>query len=157
MDNNNAQAQSVYESICSLCDDLEFVYERHDDELYITLTITGDDIPMRMGLFVRADRDLVRLLSPMPFKVSEDRRAELALAVAYANYGIIDGSFDYDIVDGAITFRMTASYIESILSKELFKYMLFVSSQTIDRYNDKFLMLSKGMITLEKFIESEKE
>ena len=33
--------------------------------------------------------------------------------------------------------------------------MIMVSAGTIDNYNDKFFMLSKGMITLQQFIEQE--
>ena len=31
--------------------------------------------------------------------------------------------------------------------------MLMVSAATIDGYNDKFLMLAKGTITIQKFLE----
>ena len=33
--------------------------------------------------------------------------------------------------------------------------MLMVSAATIDEYNDKFLMIAKGMISFEQFLESE--
>ncbi len=92
----------------------------------------------------------------MPFKVPEDKISEMAIAVAVANNGLRDGSFDFDVSDGKILFRMTACYIDSILGKELYRMMLIVSSNTIDRYNDKFLMLSKGIVSLEQFIESDK-
>jgi hypothetical protein len=68
-----------------------------------------------------------------------------------------DGSFDYDINDGEIRFRLTSSYRESILSKELFVYMIGVSIGTIDQYNDKFFMLSKGVMSIQQFIEQENQ
>lgn len=43
----------------------------------------------------------------------------------------------------------------TLLCKELFEYMLMVSAATIDEYNDKFLMIAKGMISFEQFLESE--
>lgn len=79
----------------------------------------------------------------------------MAMAVVVANYGFADGSFDYNISDGTILFRLTSSYRESTLSEELFEYMLLVSATTVDKYNDKFFMISKGMLTIQQFIESE--
>jgi hypothetical protein len=50
---------------------------------------------------------------------------------------------------------MTTSYIESLLGEAVFKYMLACAAQTIDAYNDRFFMLSKGMLSVEQFIEME--
>jgi hypothetical protein len=52
---------------------------------------------------------------------------------------------------------MTASFIDSQLGEEQFKYMLFVSAQTIDRYNDRFMALVKGTMTLQQFVDMDKE
>ena len=51
-------------------------------------------------------------------------------------------------------FRMTNSFMESKLGEEAFAYMLFCSCQVIDEYNDKFLMLAKGMVSIEQFLSS---
>lgn len=77
--------------------------------------------------------------------------------MAVANYGLVNGAFDYDISDGEICFRMSQSYRESILGAEVCNYMLLASMHTIDKYNDRFMMLSKGMIDLQKFVELENE
>lgn len=156
--NNEAKkqmGQNVYETICKMFDDEGYHYERHDDELVITCTVKGDDIPMDILFAVHDDRQIVRLISPMPFTVPEDKRIDIALAITVINDMLVDGSFDFDLSKGRITFRMTESYIESILGKELFEYMLMVSAHTIDEYNDKFLMIAKGMISFDQFLESE--
>ena len=151
-------AENVYNSICNMLNNINFRYDtgRREEDYVITCTVNGDDIPMKMLIIVRPEREIVSLLSPMPFMTPEDKRVEMAMAVSVANYGIIDGSFDYDLNDGEIRFRLTASYIESLLSEELFKYMLYVSANTVDRYNDRFMMLAKGNMTLEQFIEADK-
>ena len=151
-------AENVFNSICNMLNNINFKYEtsRREEDYVITCTVNGDDIPMRMLIIVRPDREIVSLLSPMPFMTPEDKRVEMAMAVAVANYGIIDGSFDYDLNDGEIRFRLTASYIESLLGEELFKYMLFVSANTVDRYNDRFMMLAKGAMTLDQFVEADR-
>ena len=69
----------------------------------------------------------------------EDKRFDIALATTVVNNRLVDGSFNFDMADGKVSFRLTASCIESILGKELFQYMLMVSANTIDAYNDRFL------------------
>lgn len=150
-------AQNVYLSICSMFEDMNFNCKRDDENLVIRSTVHGDDIPMDIIIVVSADTQTITFLSPMPFTIPEDKIPEAAMAAAYANNKLRNGSFDLDIFEGKISFRMTAYYMDSILGKEMFRLMLLISSNTIDRYNDKFLMLGKGMISLEQFIESDKK
>ncbi|MBQ8515797.1 MAG: YbjN domain-containing protein [Ruminococcus sp.] len=148
-------AQSTYATVCKMFDAQGWHYDRHDDDLVIHATMRGDDLPIEFLVIVDADRQLVSFISPMPFEVNEDKRMDMAIAVTVANYGLADGSFDYNLADGSIRFRMTSSFRESILGAELFEYMVFVACKTVDVYNDKFLMLAKGMMDIEKFIEME--
>ena len=94
-------------------------------------------------------------MSRFPFDIPEDKRVDAAIAVCVANYYLVDGSFDYDITEGTITFRLTSSYRESSLGEDLFEYMIMCSAATVDAYNDKFFMLAKGMMTVQQFIEQE--
>lgn len=150
------KATQVYESICSAMDAHEIKYTRHDDDLVITCGFAGDDLPMDFLFRVNADAEVVSLISPMSFKIAEDKRVDAALAVCIANYGLVNGAFDYDISDGEIRFRMVSSYRgETKLDGEVFFYMLLASNFTVDKYNDRFLMISKGMIDVQKFIEME--
>ena len=151
------QAKSVYDTICKSLDAKGWKYTEHPDDLVITCGARGEDLSMDILLRVNPRAQVVSLLSPMPFKVPEDKRVEAALAVCVANYGLINGSFDYDLSDGEIRFRLVSSYRESILSEALFNYMVLVSAGTIDDYNDKFLMVAKGMMSVEDFIKWEHE
>lgn len=146
--------QTVYDTICKMFDEKEYHYEKHEDDHVITCQVRGEDLPMDILFVVRDDRQIVQLLSPMPFTVPE-KRMDIALAITVINDRLVDGSFDFNLSNGRIAFRQTASYIESILGKELFEYMLMVSASTVDEYNDKFLMIAKGMISFEQFLQSE--
>lgn len=148
--------QTMYETICEMFDDRGFHYERRDEDHIINCTVNGEDIPMDIIFHVRDERQIVQLISPMPFRVPEEKRMDVALAILVINDLLIDGSFDYDVTTGRIAFRLTACYIDSILGKGLFDYMLGVSAATIDEYNDKFLMIGKGMLPVEDFIENER-
>lgn len=151
------QAQTVYETVCRALESRDWHFTRHDEDLKITCGARGDDLPMDLIIIVNPRAQVVSLYSPMPFNMSEDKRVEAALAVCIANYGFVNGTFDYDFSDGEIRFRIVSSFRESILSEEVFNYMLAVAVSTVDEYNDKFLMISKGVMSIEQFIEWEKE
>ena len=79
----------------------------------------------------------------------------MALAISQINNNLADGSLDYDMRDGSILFRLTISYIDSIIGEEALFYQLLVSFQTIDEYNDKLFLVSNGSISIEDFLSSE--
>ncbi|MBE6871542.1 MAG: hypothetical protein E7491_06260 [Ruminococcaceae bacterium] len=154
-ENEIKQAKAVYEKMCKALDSKGWKFKRFDEDLTISLGVRGDDLPMDLIMRVNTGAQVVSVFSPMGFKISEDKRVEAALAVCVANYGLVNGSFDYDINDGEIRFRATQSFRESITGDEVFEYLLAITNFTVDKYNDRFLMLSKGMIDLKKFIEME--
>ena len=148
-------AQSVYETACRALDARDWKYTRHDEDLVISCGARGEDLPMDLLIVVNPRAQVVSVISPMPFKISEDKRVDGALAVCVANYGFVDGTFGYDIRDGEIRFRIVSSFRESILSEELINYMIVLAASTVDDYNDKFLAVSSGIMSIEQFIEWE--
>ena len=147
------KAEEVYDTLCSMLDNIGWKYDKVEEKLMIKSGVKGEDLPIDFIVVVKPRNEVVQFISSMPFNMPEDKRVEGALAVCTANYGLVDGSFDYDLSDGQIVFRLTSSYRDSQLSEALFEYMIMVSASTIDKYNDRFFMLAKNMITLEKFME----
>lgn len=145
-------AKAAFQSLCEMLDENNWHYSKDEDELRISCNAQGDDLPMAIRIAVDADRQLILLFSPMPFTVSEDRRAALAVAVSAANYNMVDGNFDYDYLNGDIVFRMTSSFRDSLIGKDVFEYMLMLSCFTIDKYNDKFLMVAKTNMSNEEIL-----
>ena len=156
-DKQMKEARLVYETMCNALEEREWKFKKFDSDFTISLGVRGDDLPMDVVMMVRADAQVISLFSPLPFKIAEDKRVEAGLAVCVANYGLVNGSFDYDISDGEIRFRVCSSFRESLIGGELFNYMLHIAINTIDKYNDRFLMISKGIIDLQKFVEMENE
>ena len=148
-------AKNVYETACRALDNRDWKYQRHDEDLTLTFGAKGDDLPMDFVMIVNPKAQVISLISILPYKISEDKRVEASLAVNIANYGLINGSFDYDISDGEIRFRLCSSFRDSLIGQELINYMVMVSASTIDKYNDKFLMISKGVYSIEDFINWE--
>lgn len=149
------KAVEVYGTLCSMLDNIGWHYDKIEEKLMIKSGVKGDDLPIDFIVIVKPRNEVVQFISSMPFNMPEDKRVEGALAVCAANYGLVDGSFDYDLSDGQILFRLTSSYRDSLLSEALFEYMIMVSASTVDKYNDRFFMLAKGMIDVQKFLELE--
>lgn len=149
---NIRQAQAAYATLLEMLDEREWHYDRDDDNFTITCTAKGDDLPIDIRIQIDAERLLVNLYSQLPYTVPEDKRTDLSLAVSAVNYALVDGSFDYSVTGGNLLFRMTSSYRESLVGKDLFEYMLYIACHTVDDYNDKFLMMIKDKMTLQDLI-----
>ncbi len=152
---HSEKAVRVYEAFKAHLQAKDFHFDPHDDDLVITMTVHGEDLPQPTIIRVIDERDLVQILSPIPSSIPEDKRTDAAVAVAVANYGTLNGSFDYDMSDGEIRFRVTQSYIDCEVSDDLIRYLLGITFFTTDKYNDRFFMLGKGLLDLAKFIEME--
>lgn len=147
-------AKTTFETLCKALEHHDWHFKKDEENMTIECGAQGDDLPMEITIVVDPERMLIILMSHLPFVMSEDKRLDTAVAVSAVNFALVDGSFDYDIKSGHMIFRMSNSFRESLIGEDLFMYMILVSCHTIDEYNDKFLMLSKGIITLEQFIEN---
>ncbi len=131
------------------------IEERTEVRTHIRIHFTGEDIPMTLHIILRTDRQIISVLSVLPFKIHEAHRQDAAVAVAAANHGLIDGSFDLNLQTGEIRFRLTSCFIETVLSEALCSYLMYVSAETIDRYNDRFRDLNDGKLDLEGFLAAD--
>lgn len=145
-------AKQVYQTLCDAIERREWNFGKDEEKLLVHFGVNGDDIPMQFILIVDAERQLIRVMSPLPFKMSESKRIEGAIATCAASFGMADGSFDYDLSDGTIVFRMTASFRESLIGEGLFQYLISCSCAMVDKYNDQFLALDKGIMSITDFI-----
>ena len=147
------RAIEVYNTLKAALDAQHWHYDANDEALTISLGVNGEDIPMNFILVVDGERELVRMLSLLPFKAERERLLALAIATCQANYKLVDGCFVYNIEDGAILYRITSSFRGSIISIDLLRYMINMACHVVDEYNDRFLAISKGMLSLEDFLK----
>ena len=150
-------AKTVYGTLCRTLDRLEFHYRKIDSKMSVEFDISGGDIPISFMVNVDEKRSLVMLISPMSYTVPEEKRIEMSIPVCVINNHLVDGSFDFDVQTGRLMFRMTNTFKGSRLGEEIFEYMILCACKTVDDYNDKFLMLAKGIITTEKFLSTFKD
>lgn len=146
------QAKVVFATLCQALDKDAWRYQKDEEKLSITCSARGDDLPVEISVRVDPERMLVMLFSHLPFVISEEKRLEVAVAICAINDMLSDGSFDYDVTSGHIFFRISNSFLDRNIGGELLIYMLLCACHVVDAYNDKLLMLGKGMISLEQFL-----
>ncbi len=148
-------AKQTFATVCKALEDLNLKFERRDDDLFANFIMNGDDLPMDIIIAVDADRELVRLLSFMPFNMAEDKRVEGAVITSVANLGMQDGLFVYDLSDGSIMYKLVSSYKHGTIGKDLIEYMIALGCAMIEQYNDRFFAVNKGFMSLQDFIAKE--
>ena len=145
------EAQSLYKTLCQTLDNMNWHYNKEEDKFIIRTSAVGQDLSMKLFMKIDADRQVMYLKSPMPFEIPTYAREKLSTAVIIANYSMLNGSFEFDFADGYLAFKMVVPFMESIISEEVCKYMIVLSCSMTDKYNDKFLALVEGRMTLEQF------
>lgn len=142
----------AFETVCSAIEELGLKCDIDEDEMRIHLEVAGEDMPINIMFFVHPDREIVRMISPMPYIVPKERRLDMAVALTFVNTRLINGSYDLDMKTGNLRFRLVESYAGSELGTEAIKYLIIITNMTEDDYNDKLIMLNKNIINLKKFV-----
>ena len=149
-------AKEVFDSLCERLDSKDWKYSVVDDEYIIRFEVNGNDLQMNFTFLVDEDRQLLRVYSRIPITVPKEKTMDVAVATCIANYDMIDGSFDFDMTKGEIFFRMTATFRDSEIGDGLFDHLVQYSIYAVDKYNDRFFGLAKGMIGINDFLEKER-
>ena len=147
------QAQNVYKIACDTLDDMGWVYNKDESILEIYTGAGGDDHTISIRICVEPEKNLVTILSEIEIGSDKDSMVPVSIAVSLINNRLVDGSFDYNILTGQMFFRITSSYKNSLISKEVFDYMVYIVCHTVDEYDGKLISLSKGEMNFDEFVE----
>lgn len=147
-------AKATFATLCRMLDRNDWHYDADEEKLVLQCSARGDDLPIELTFTIDSERMLIILTSHLPCVVPEDKRLDVAVAVSVINNNLAHGCFDFDLQSGHLFYRMTNCFIESQIGEELFFYLLMAACHTVDEYNDKFLMLGKGMISIGQLLES---
>lgn len=147
------QAEKVYEQLCAALDRKEIPYDKSEEDLTAIIEIPGEDFPIKIILRVDEDDMALLVFSPLPFRMSEEKRMEGAIAACAVTNKLTDGGFDYNLPDGSIVFRAGACYAGCTLGEDLFHRMIALAYGVVEEYNDKFFALNKGYINVNEFLK----
>ncbi len=151
MDNQDAQdlharSVEVYNALCKAIDNIGYRYEKNDDSLSVSISLQGDDLVIEIAISVNEQLQLIQLFSPGVFLCPEDKLSDMTAAVNNVNCILGEGNFEYDTKYRRVVFKLTESYNNRDVNNEFVKHLLWVLIYVVDLYNDKFFMVSKGVM-----------
>lgn len=150
----NKDSLKLYKQMCKVIDDIGWTYDRDEEKLRVDFKVNGDDLPIKFMMKIDEDMNLISVYSYLDVDVKPENYPEFSVAICLVNKKILNGSFDFNPINGNCLYRINTSYRESIIDDEVFRYLLSVVGNTVDRYNDKLFMLAAGKITLTQFNDS---
>lgn len=151
-----AAAQKVYATVCAALDERGWTYDRDDEHLVVRTGAKTEDLPVHHVFMVDAERQFLRVASPIPLEMAEDKRAEGAIVTSVATMGLPDGNFDYNLQTGRIAFRITACFRGSEIGKGLVHYFIDRTNAVVDHYNDRFEAVNSGKMSVADFVALDK-
>lgn len=150
-------AKNTFDTLCQWLRDEGWKFEADEEKLLVSFGAVGDDLSMNLTVKVNTDLMIVSVYNYLGFNIPENKRADMAIAICAANERLHDGNFDLNLLSGSMLFRMTCSFRESLLGKELMKYLVMTSCVTMDNFNDKFYDFVNDKISFKELVAWIKE
>lgn len=144
-------AKQTYQALLAEINRRDWTCDPDEENLTVRIDVSGDDLPLHFIFQVEADAEIVSMYSPLGITIAEDKRLEVALAACLASNSVVDGNFDYNVGKGRLVYRLTAPFHDHAIEPEHFGFMFDCGCAVVDHYNDRFLALNKGMLSLDDF------
>lgn len=148
---NIKRAYQTFEKIKQSLEKRKLKYREHTEKFGVVLTFEGDDMTFDLSITVLPENKLVCLHSQLPIVIDNQKTVEIALATNMANCNLAFGSFDFDSDAGILQFRCSATYEECLLGDGFIYHLVDNACFAVDKFNDKFLNLNLGYMTLDDF------
>ncbi|MBO4391219.1 MAG: YbjN domain-containing protein [Lachnospiraceae bacterium] len=150
-----AKGEELYNQVCNVLKKKNWDPECNPDDLVVSVSIDGEDLPISMNIRIKERLEAISIFCLLPFDMTEEHRMDVAAAINFVNSTLDEGSFDFNIQTGDVGFRVTALYgAQCIIGDELIDHLTEVAVSNLNRFTALFFALSKGMISLEKFLEA---
>ncbi|MDE6690407.1 MAG: YbjN domain-containing protein [Clostridia bacterium] len=138
-DTNAMFAKKNFKVLCKYLDKKKWKYTKEEEKFRIEIAFSDRAHNVYVYLRFNEELGIVSALTSMSLpEIPENRRSLMAAAITLANGRLTEGNFDYNCLKDKILFRMSTSYIESVLSESLYEYMISVAFHTIKEYYGKF-------------------
>lgn len=137
----------AYALLCKALDEMGLKYTKKEEEHMVRLSVQSHEMILRIDAHHR-----VFLASPMCY-MPKNKRVEGVIMTGAASNALVNGSFDYNIEDGLILYRMTQMYEKCHVETAMFQEMIQCAYALVNRYHMDFLTISKGLMSLEEFVK----
>lgn len=148
---NRKIAQNVYDMIISTLKSKDYSFLQSDG-MKVAFQIEADDTPIVFSVVIDAERRLIRMIAGYSITFPKERRLDGAIATCSTNRNLVAGGFDYDYETGAVVFRISTSFAGSIISPDVFLYMVHRAYSACVLYDKKLEQLAKGELPLASYL-----
>lgn len=139
---NNARA--TFDIVCGYLREIGYNFTSREEDGVVDMSVMGRtslfNVRVRVGHHPLAVLVLVR----DPIIPAEERRGQVAEVVARVNFGMLVGSFDFDMSTGTLGFRVGLPLADSTLTQEQFRATFESALSMADRYHRAFSRLLYG-------------
>lgn len=153
MSDKKKQIDFVLKNIIKALDEERIAYSEDKENLSISCSTHKFGLYIDFVFKIDTENMLVSLISELPYTVQGERIEDLAAAICFINNFTANGCFDLDVNMGKIFFRMSNCFLDSLIGKEAYEYMISCLLNMLDEYSEQLILLAKGLISLDEFVD----
>lgn len=147
------QSKQIFNSLCEVMQDMDFSYDKKEEESIILSGAQGEDLPMPFMVRVSDEKQIVSFVSVIPVDVSEKMLKNVIIALNEMNMYLLDGCFAYDTSQSHAIFRSALSYKDALIGKGALKQMIMLSLSAVETYNDKIQKIVEKEMSVQEIIK----
>lgn len=146
------QAKYVYSVFTQFLDERNLRYTKYEDDFVVVLEYKGEDMSLDLFIKINPERENIMIIDTMPFKIDNKDIPKMCEAICRANAGMAIGDFEMRFQEGGnkIHHKIGHTYTGSTVSPALAEKLIMLSIYTAEKYDDKFMAVSKGYLAPDK-------
>lgn len=135
--NEMISANRVYGSLLNIVRKNKYDFDDDEEIMTVNFDVKREASFIPFTITVDAERQLIRLYSPLDVQIDENNRFEACVNICKCSCELDMGSFDYDLYSGSIEFRMATSFNGSLISDKQIENMISNTCGVVKKYTNR--------------------
>lgn len=135
--NEMISANRVYGSLLNIVRKNKYDFDDDEEIMTVNFDVKREKSFIPFIITVDAERQLIRLYSPLDVQIDENNRFEACVNICRCSCELDMGSFDYDLYSGSIEFRMATSFNGSLISDKQIENMISYTCGVVKKYTNR--------------------
>lgn len=143
------------ENLTALCNTLEkdgIKYNKDEQKLTVHTAVKGKNTDILVAISFSPEVGVLSFMCPVNLAVPENYRGQFAIAVSRINFAMLEGGYDFNPQSGAVMYRLSTCYEESVLNEDAFRYLLFTAFKHSDEYHPALKTVVDRQMTADQII-----
>lgn len=143
---------SLFDDVVGFFESDDWKVQRMDDPSALVMGFVGDSARWQCYCKVREDQHQILFYSIAPVAVPEDKRAAVSEFITRANYGLIVGNLEMDLMDGEVRYKSAIDVEGAEFSNALVRNIVYANVLTMDRYLPGLLAMLHADLSAEEAV-----